>query len=188
MTLKLLVVDDNKEVRKVAKIFFDGLGKYDVDYAASLKEGQRYLKSNKYCMAIFDLDMPEDEGGEIVNRAGLGLEQYVREDTFYAFFSGGYFHHEAYTKVYFNGEKVRAEAPDEKVTTKTEVKGWQAFYDFLIGKSPLFDLKISPEFEEGFIKDVKGLVELIGRNPVENIPCKRLLPWFYDACSDVLIS
>ncbi len=149
--LKLLIVDDCEENIRAARLYFEGrksgitleqvarpgfrtdklqeseLNGRDVEvtYAKSLEEGMEQLETMQYDAAIFDLDMPQKAGQEVVKGLGwklcdeadrykmsaCGKKAFTQELDFlvpYAVISSGKDHHDCTSaKAYFPTMKER---------------------------------------------------------------------------------
>jgi len=131
---RIIVVDDIGENIEAAKGFFNSL-KFPVDYGTNLKEGKNLLEmyGQNYFLGIFDLDMPKENGGEIIKRAGLDLGKMADEkDIYYVYFSGGFYHGGPRTMVYFNDEEVLNNRLSKAVTSKSLSEGWKELYNQLL--------------------------------------------------------
>ncbi|RKX55035.1 MAG: response regulator [Thermotoga sp.] len=67
---RILVVDDEKNVRTMVKKVFEG--EFDVDTASNAEEALDLLKKNKYDLVFLDLDMPVVNGIELLERMKKG--------------------------------------------------------------------------------------------------------------------
>lgn len=68
---KLLVVDDEADVRKVLKDFFEELG-YSVTTASNIEEAKAALEQEKPLLALLDIRMKTD-------RDGIEILRWIRE-------------------------------------------------------------------------------------------------------------
>jgi CheY-like chemotaxis protein len=161
---KILIVEDREENRKAARTFFDRLGKFSVDYASNLKEGKEKLQNNKYFLAIFDLDMPNEEGGQIVEKAGLELGKIAKEkNIFYIYYSGGFFHGTPRTKVYSSEEDVLNNRQYELIPdtySKESPQGWEELWNKLVALG-----KPMPDVEKELKESVKRYEKHTGKIP-----------------------
>lgn len=180
--LEILVVEDREENRKAAQEFFDNLGKFSVDYATNLEEAKIMLSDKNYFLGIFDLDMPNKSGEEIIEKAGLGLGKIAKEkDMFYVYFSGGFFHGTPRTKIYFTESEALDDKTDENTYSKESSRGWEELYEKLVGigeKSTTSELK--EELEESIDRYVKNI------NKIPKITPKELIPYVYDNFYEIL--
>lgn len=67
---RILVVDDEKNVRTMVKKVFES--EFDVDTASNAEEALDLLKKNKYDLVFLDLDMPVVNGIELLERMKKG--------------------------------------------------------------------------------------------------------------------
>ncbi len=103
---RLLVVDDDPEIRDLLKKFFELVG-YSVDVAEDGKSANRMLESGPYDLMVTDIVMPNQDGVENIMRArkaypGMWL---------IAMSGGGYIQTKTYLKV---AESLGADAVFQK--------------------------------------------------------------------------
>jgi len=184
---KILVVDDKKENIMAAKQFFDSLGKFSVDYVTNLEDAKKKLESGNYVLGIFDLDLPVKEGGDVAERAGLELGKIAREkeNMFYVYYSGGFFHRTPRTKVFTSEKDVlenKADVLIEDTYSKDSPQGWKELYEKLVNAG-----KPTPEKREKMKESLKRYYRVTGLRPpaLPKIPDKGALPYIIDIIAEI---
>jgi hypothetical protein len=174
--LEILVVEDRAENRQAAKEFFDQLGKFSVDYATNLEEAKELLKKKDYILGIFDLDMPIKDGGNVVEKAGLELGGIAREkeNMFYVYYSGGFFHGTPRTRVYLSEEGV-SKNQDFDTYSKESSRGWEELYEKLVGIGKEVE---TPESREVLKRSLERYIKEVGKLP--KIYPKSMIPYTID--------
>lgn len=66
--VKVLIVDDQREIRDVLRIILEGVG-YTVEEAVDCKEGERLLQSMSFDIVITDIILPRFNGLDILRKA-----------------------------------------------------------------------------------------------------------------------
>jgi hypothetical protein len=173
--LEILVVEDMEENRQAAKEFFDQLGKFSVDYATNLEEAKELLKKKDYILGIFDLDMPVEDGGDIVEKAGLELGSIAREkNMFHVYYSGGFFHGTPRTRVYLSEECV-SKNQDFDTYSKESSRGWEELYEKLVAIGKEVE---TPGSREALKRSLERYIKEVGKLP--EIYPKSMIPYTID--------
>jgi len=179
--LEILVVEDREENRQAAKEFFDQLGKFSVDYATNLEEAKELLKKKDYFLGIFDLDMPVKDGGNIVEKAGLelGLITREKENMFYVYYSGGFFHGTPRTRVYLSEESVSTGQQNFDTYSKESSRGWEELYEKLVAIGKEVE---TPESREALKRSLERYIKF--KKGFPKVP-KEMIPYIMDIISEV---
>ncbi len=64
--MKILIVDDDEQLRRLVKEMFGHLGKSDIECASSGREGLEMLRDGNYELVMLDLNMPPPNGIEFL--------------------------------------------------------------------------------------------------------------------------
>jgi hypothetical protein len=176
--LEILVVEDMEENIEAAKEFFDQLGKFSVDYATNLEEAKELLKKKDYILGIFDLDLPLIPGGKVVEKAGLELGRIAarkKENMFYVYYSGGFYHGGPRTYVFLSEESVLRSKPDFDTYSKESSRGWEELYEKLveIGKKAE-----TPGSREELKRSLERYIKEVGKLP--KIHPRSIIPYIMD--------
>lgn len=72
--IKILVVDDNAEIRNMIQTTLEG-ARYKVVTAANGKEGLREFRTGRFDLLIVDIFMPEQDGFEVLSQIRMTSQE-----------------------------------------------------------------------------------------------------------------
>lgn len=65
--MKILHIEDNKDIAEGAQIYFNNLG-HDYSFILDAKKGLQLIRQNKYDVILLDLMMPDFSGFDVIDK------------------------------------------------------------------------------------------------------------------------